>query len=306
MALSESMRTEITSLLAKNRVVLFMKGNRHTPQCGFSAQVVAILEEVAPEYETVDVLSSPEIRDGIKEFGQWPTIPQLYVDGKLVGGCDIVRELSQSGELGKLIGADDSPVPLPSITISEGAQKAFEGALAEANGEVLHLKIDAHFMNDLFFGPREAGDIEVKTNGPTLFVDRATARRADGMNIDFIPGAKGGFKIKNPNEPPKVMQLGAAELKAMHDKNEITLFDVRPEPERALAKIDWARPLDQAGQEYLFGLDKNTPIAFHCHSGVRSQNAAEHFLREGFKKVYNVEGGIDAWSRTVDPSVPRY
>jgi monothiol glutaredoxin len=306
MALSESLRGEIETLLAKNRVVLFMKGTRRTPQCGFSAQVVQILDDALPDYATVDVLESPEIRDGIKEFGQWPTIPQLYVEGKLVGGCDIVRELAQTGELTKVLGSDDSPVPQPTITITDGAKQAFEAALGEANGELLHLKIDAQFMNDLFFGPRETGDIEVKTNGPTLLVDRTTARRADGMTIDFVPGAKGGFKIKNPNEPPKVLQLTPAELQAMHEKNEITLFDVRPEAERALAKIDWARKLDREGQEYLFAMDKDAPIAFHCHSGIRSQNAAEQLLREGFKKVYNLEGGIDAWSRTVDPSVPRY
>ncbi len=105
MALSEPLQKYISELVEQNRVVLFMKGTRQMPQCGFSAQIVQILDGLQPSYETVDVLGSPEIRDGIKEFSQWPTIPQLYVDGKFVGGCDIVREMHASGELQKLIGA---------------------------------------------------------------------------------------------------------------------------------------------------------------------------------------------------------
>ncbi|MDP2702026.1 MAG: glutaredoxin domain-containing protein [Candidatus Rokubacteria bacterium] len=87
MAMSESLRKQITDLLASNRAVLFMKGTPRNPQCGFSAQVVQILDELLPSYETVDVLSSPELRDGIKEFSQWPTIPQLYVGGQFIGGA---------------------------------------------------------------------------------------------------------------------------------------------------------------------------------------------------------------------------
>ena len=82
-ALNESLRKHISDLLASNRVVLFMKGNRQMPQCGFSSQVVQILNKLLPSYETIDVLDSPELRDGIKEFSQWPTIPQLYVGGQL-------------------------------------------------------------------------------------------------------------------------------------------------------------------------------------------------------------------------------
>lgn len=104
MPLSESLRKQISELVAQNRVVLFMKGTRHVPQCGFSAQIVKILDALQPSYETVDVLRSPEIRDGIKAFSEWPTIPQLYVDGQFIGGCDIVREMNASGELQKLIG----------------------------------------------------------------------------------------------------------------------------------------------------------------------------------------------------------
>ncbi len=306
MAFSESVRKQITDLLASNRAVLFMKGTPRNPQCGFSAQVVQILDELLPRYETVDVLRSPEIRDGIKEFSQWPTIPQLYVGGQFIGGCDIIREMNASGELQKLIGAEVSEPATPTITISEAAVKALEAALADSDGDPLHLKIDAQFQYELLFGACDPGDIEVRTSGLTLLLDRTSARRANGMSIDFIDGAGGGLKINNPNAPPKVRQLSAPELKAMLDRGEVIVFDVRPEDERVIATIAAVRPLDAAGQKYLFGLDRETPVAFHCHLGMRSQEVGEQLLGEGFRNVYNLKGGIDAWSQMVDPSVPRY
>ena len=99
MDLDEGTRKRIADIIASDRVVLFMKGDRHAPQCGFSATVIQILEELVPKYATVDVLSDPEIRNGIKEFSNWPTIPQLYVSGEFLGGCDIVREMYTNGEL---------------------------------------------------------------------------------------------------------------------------------------------------------------------------------------------------------------
>jgi monothiol glutaredoxin len=82
-----------------NDVVLFMKGNKHFPQCGFSGQMVQILEYLGVDYKDIDVLTSEELRQGIKDYTNWPTIPQLYVKGEFVGGCDIVREMFQSGEI---------------------------------------------------------------------------------------------------------------------------------------------------------------------------------------------------------------
>ena len=105
MSPDEPFHQQLSDLVSKTRIVLFMKGTRQMPQCGFSAQVVNILDELQPNYKTVDVLSSPEIRDGIKAFSDWPTIPQLYIDGQFVGGCDIVREMHASGELQELISA---------------------------------------------------------------------------------------------------------------------------------------------------------------------------------------------------------
>jgi len=89
--------------VSSNPVVLFMKGTPVFPQCGFSAAVVQILTHMGVKFKGVDVLTDPEIRQGIKEYSSWPTIPQLYVKGEFVGGCDIVREMFESGELKTLL-----------------------------------------------------------------------------------------------------------------------------------------------------------------------------------------------------------
>ena len=101
--------------------------------------------------------------------------------------------------------------------------------------------------------------------------------------------------------------IGPRELKALLDAGTVTHFyDVRTPQERATASIQGARHLDEATIAEVEALDKSTPLAFHCHHGGRSQNAAEHFLQQGFRTVYNLAGGIDAWSSQVDPSVPKY
>ena len=87
-----------------NDIVLYMKGSKKLPQCGFSATVAAVLERLGiAEYKDVNVLADPEIREGIKAFAEWPTIPQLYIKGEFIGGCDIVRDMYQSGELQTLL-----------------------------------------------------------------------------------------------------------------------------------------------------------------------------------------------------------
>jgi monothiol glutaredoxin len=92
-------RERIDSLLTSNKVVLFMKGSPQAPMCGFSARAAAILHELGCEFHSVDVLSDPEIRQGVKDYGNWPTIPQLYINKELVGGSDIMMEMYETGEL---------------------------------------------------------------------------------------------------------------------------------------------------------------------------------------------------------------
>jgi monothiol glutaredoxin len=305
--MSDSVKTQLDDLIKKNRVLLFMKGNKHFPQCGFSAQVIQILKETGAKFETVNVLQDPAIREGIKEYSSWPTIPQLYVDGEFIGGCDIVKEMYASGDLQKKLGVEDKPVASPTITLDEGAVKAIKGA-DEGNGDVLRLEIGPQFQYDLYFAPKKPGDVEVVAGGVTICLDRQSAKQANGMSVSWVDTADGGaFRIENPNEPVRVKSLSAPELKKwMDDGKKFELFDVRTDEERNIAKVDRARSLEGDGEKALTSLSKDTPIVFMCHHGMRSRNAAERILREGFTQVFNLEGGIDAWSQKVDSSVPRY
>ena len=101
-------QARIADLVNGNDVVLFMKGNKSAAQCGFSHQVDQLLQHMGVAYKDVNVLADPAIRDGIKTFSNWPTIPQLYIKGEFVGGCDIVREMFQAGELKQML--DDTGV----------------------------------------------------------------------------------------------------------------------------------------------------------------------------------------------------
>ena len=105
--MDDQLRKRIAETISRDRVMLFMKGSPSMPQCGFSAAVVGILKQVGVPYGSFNILADQEMREGLKEYSSWPTFPQLYLDGKLIGGCDIVRDLHARGELSKLL----SPTP---------------------------------------------------------------------------------------------------------------------------------------------------------------------------------------------------
>jgi monothiol glutaredoxin len=101
--MADETSTRISDLIQKNKVMLFMKGTKQFPACGFSNAVVQILKKEGVSFETYNILSDPDLRQALKEYSHWPTYPQLYVDGKFVGGCDIVTEMHQSGELATVL-----------------------------------------------------------------------------------------------------------------------------------------------------------------------------------------------------------
>jgi monothiol glutaredoxin len=113
--------------------------------------------------------------------------------------------------------------------------------------------------------------------------------------------------MTQPNDRAHVQQITAQELKSMLDSGvPLELLDVRTEAERSIARIERARHLDEHAVEYLQSLGRDTRLVFHCHHGIRSQAAAQHFVAQGFTNVCNLVGGIEAWSVTIDPSVRRY
>ena len=101
--MSDNVQDKIKNQIENNKVILYMKGSKEMPMCGFSARVVEILNSYEVDYETVDVLLDQDIRQGIKDFSNWPTLPQLYVDGQFIGGCDICVEMHNSGELEPIV-----------------------------------------------------------------------------------------------------------------------------------------------------------------------------------------------------------
>jgi monothiol glutaredoxin len=309
MALEESIREEITALVDSNEVVLFMKGNRRAPQCGFSATVVGILDSMLPDYHTVDVLSAPHIRDGIKDYSSWPTVPQLYVKGEFVGGCDIIQEMFGSGEIYKTLDVEPVEIIQPKIEVTAAAAEALQLAAEQhgSEGRELHLSVDPTFQANLSIAPRSPADVEAITSGVVILLDPISASRADGITIDVSETPNGqAFKVDNPNAP-QIQPMSVRDLKAALDASEsIELLDVRTPEERAIAAIPSAVLLNEGEAARIESLPRDTKLVLHCHHGGRSQQAAEQFISLGFTQVFNVIGGIDAWSQEIDPDVPRY
>lgn len=305
--MTPDIEARIKHAIANNEVLLFLKGTRGAPSCGFSARTVEVLDSLLGNYATVDVIAHPEIREAIKEFSSWPTIPQLFVRGDFVGGADIVQQMYESGELHTLLGVGGQDVALPNITITERAEAALRGYL-NGSDEVVLLDIDKEFHAGLSLGPRPANALVVESRGLTIAFDRLTATRAPGLVIDFVDTPEGSaFKLDNPNEPPRVKPLSVASLKARRDHGDsLRLIDVRSPGEWETARIEGAELLDSELYATLMDLPKGTTLVFQCHHGHRSQRAAEQFVAVGFREVFNLTGGIDAWSIEIDPDVPRY
>ncbi|MCW5581645.1 MAG: Grx4 family monothiol glutaredoxin [Luteimonas sp.] len=308
MSLDPALRARIDALLQAHRAVLFMKGVPAAPQCGFSAKAVSALESIGADYGHVNVLADPEIREGIKAYGDWPTIPQLYIDGELVGGSDIIGQMVNSGELHAALGLPAPDRTPPNITITPAALSMIRNAIDDAGGEVvLQIDIDRGFRTRLNLAPPDADAIATVVDGVRVQFDVAGARRAEGLTIDFADDLRGkGLVIDNPNAPRAVQQTSPKEVDAQVRAGKLLLVDVRPPEERAIAAVAVPFRTFDEGRGAIEALPRDTAIAFLCHGGGRSGRAAEEFRAMGFTNVHNVEGGILAWADQVDNSIAKY
>ncbi|MGP1665213.1 MAG: Grx4 family monothiol glutaredoxin, partial [Rhodanobacter sp.] len=222
MSLDNTTRERIDALLKDHTVVLFMKGNRQQPMCGFSAAATNTLNELLPEYHTVNVLEDAEIREGIKLYGEWPTIPQLYVQGELVGGADIIRQMYGSGELHQLFGVAAPDRTPPQITITDKAAEAIRQGTAHAEGVSLHLEIGPDHSAGFQLAPAGEHDIVAHANGLEVHFDPASAQRAKGVVIDWVSTVQGeGLSLKFPGAQ-EIKSLSVQQLKERMTVGDIT------------------------------------------------------------------------------------
>ncbi|MEC8382214.1 MAG: Grx4 family monothiol glutaredoxin [Myxococcota bacterium] len=301
--MDEQLRQRIDQMIQNNRILLFMKGDRSQPRCGFSARLAGILNELDVAFETVDILhpNNQDLRAGMKDYSSWPTFPQLYIEQEFVGGSDIVSQMFASGELQQMLGVVLEEVPMPAVTMTPAIIEAFEQATARYPG-VVRVDINAQFQVDIGVGPAEDSDYVVESNGFAIHMSRNSAKRADGLKLDFHPNM--GVIVDNPNAPASVKQMDVQSLKSLMESGKsFTLFDVRSPQEMATASISGATPFTV---EALQALETDSLIVFQCHHGGRSMQAAQSVLAEGYTNVYNLAGGIHAWSLHIDSSVPTY
>ena len=236
MSLNDATREKIENYLQQDRVVLFMKGSPRQPMCGFSAKTAGMLDSLLPEYISIDVLQDEEIREGIKVFGSWPTIPQLYIDGELIGGCDIVTAMFNSGELHEQLGLDKPDLTPPKVSITDAAAEKIHESMQGHEGVGLHFLVDANWQSQFNLGPAQGHEISVEANGIKLLFDAVSAQRARGAVIDWVETMQGeGLTIKLPEAPAPIKQMAVHELKQKLDAGEVLLVDMRPADERARA-----------------------------------------------------------------------
>jgi monothiol glutaredoxin len=302
MALDNETRGIIDHLLSTNKVVLFMKGTPQQPQCGFSATTVSTLEMLIPDFMSVNVLEYPSIREGIKEYANWPTIPQLYIDGELIGGSDIVTDMLHSGELADTLGVEKPEIDAPVISIDDKGIEVMKKALDAQPGHALHLQIDAGWSHKISLSADKRSAVQAKAGDIEIHMDPWSAARADGLKMvmeEDLTGTR--FSFDNPNAPPPVNQMTVQTLKEKLDgEADVILIDVRTDEERSAASISGSRQWNEEAMDLIESLPKDAELIFHCHSGGRSQALAESIRRSGYTNLHNVSGGIQAWAEEID------
>ncbi len=297
MTLEPALRERIEQQIASHDVVLYMKGTPKMPQCGFSAKTAGMLDSLlSGDYAAFNVLEDQDVREGIKVFGNWPTIPQLYIRGELVGGCDIVTEMFNAGELHEMLGLEKPDRTPPEIHITDKAADKIREFLDAYPDQYLHFSITSDWNAQFNIGPRQGHEIETESAGLKVLMDLATAQRARGAKIDWVESVQGeGLSLDIPGAPAPVRQMTPDELQQRMNAGErLMVVDTRSEPDRGQRPLDFARPLDASLMAELKDADRQLPLVFICNIGVSSQAVAEHYRKQGFAQVYNLAGGAEA------------
>ncbi len=288
----------IENLVNNNDCILFMKGTPSHPQCGFSSNTITILKDVlGDDFTTFNVLENNDVREGIKEYGNWPTIPQVYVKSELIGGNDIVTEMFNTGELHTMLNLPQPDRTPAEINISEKAKENILSGIENIGSNVLMLSIDNQFNTRFSIDQPKGYEVISEIDEIKIYMDVGTAKKANGIEIDWVEDLQGaGLVIKNPNEPKSVNQLTIESLKQGIESQVIEyIYDVRSEEQYNSQHIPGSKRLDKDNMQVIESLDKNTPLVFVCAVGNTSQGACEFYRKKGYTNINNLVGGVSAW-----------
>ena len=298
--MDQAVKQRIEELIESDKVFLFMKGNPQTPMCGFSGNTVKMLKDLlGEEYGTFNVLEDNDIREGIKIYSDWPTIPQLYINKEFVGGNDIISEMFNTGELHELLGLNKPDRTPPNMRITDEALTHIKEGMKDAGNNKLFLSIDDEFNTRFSLESPKGYEVVASVKDLDIYMDIGTAERAQNIEISWIEELQGsGLRIKNPNEPPAVQEISVAELQDRFDTDAANpnIYDVRPEDKVAEGTLPGAKRLDKQAIEAIESMDKSSPLVFVCQVGQSSMAAAEYFRKKGYTKVFNLTGGYNAWN----------
>lgn len=293
----------IEALWRSNRLVLFFDGE--APKSASSLEAYHALNGSELEYAQVDVRLNPSLHKAIVA-DELAAIPQLYLDGNPIASGDAIERMARSGELHAALGLPAPDRTPPTVRLTQVAAQLLRRAIANiGNDTVAEITVDAQFRSSLRLVPRRQDAVVTMVEGVPLLFDLASARRAEGLSIDCDENDidRGGWSLVHPKAPvPKpVRAISPAEADARVRAGTLTIVDLRPAEERAVARLCVPFLHMEDGTHEIRNLAPDAPLACLCHRGDRSCHAAEHLRQLGHgdvttSKAASMPGPL-AWMR---------
>jgi monothiol glutaredoxin len=303
-------KEHVKELVEANRLIIFAKGTKDAPRCGFSARAMQVVGQFGKPFEVVDILSDPSIRPALVAHSEFPTSPQVFLNGELLGGSDIIFELSESGELERLIqsafeGVAVTPAAPAPVTISAAALAQLS-SFKEDPSEFLRVEVQQQA------GGHTYGLALEKQSSPTVdrswtigglktVISRSCDDLYDKLSVDWVENPEHqGFSVQEVGTPPQPTELDTEELRGLLSSGaKLRIVDVREDDEWAAGHIDGALhlPLSRIETEWQqHAFEASETLIVYCAKGARSLRATQYLRADkGLPGARSLRGGIGAF-----------